>query len=116
MLDMVGKYTMKWRFRFNSKKTKAIIVGGKGSGGEWKMEERMENVEVFKYLGEWFDRGIRGNVYLKKLREKAKKWGGGGGKNWLYEQSELRDGGGQDRGSLIRELLARPCLDHASEV
>ena len=52
MLDVVTKYAMKWRFRFNSKKSKTMMVGRKGSGGEWKInEERMENVEVFKYLG-----------------------------------------------------------------
>ena len=51
-------------------------------GGEWKInEERMEMiVAVFKYLGEWFDRGMRGNIHLEKMRKK-------GGKNWLYEQS-----------------------------
>ena len=38
-------------------------------------EERMENVEVFRYLGVWFDRGMRGNVYLEKMRVKAEKWG-----------------------------------------
>ena len=33
-------------------KSKTVIVGGKCNGGEWKTnEERMENVEVFKYLG-----------------------------------------------------------------
>ncbi len=32
MLDVVGKYTMKWRFGFNNKKSKTIIVGGNGSG------------------------------------------------------------------------------------
>ena len=48
--------------------------GGKGSRGEWKInEERMEDVEVFKYLGVWFDIGMRGNVHLK-MREKAEKW------------------------------------------
>ena len=58
MLDVVGNYAMKWRFRFNSKKSKTMMVGGKGSGREWKInEERMENVEVFKYLGVWFDEG-----------------------------------------------------------
>ena len=43
MLDVVGKY-VKWRFRFNSKKSKTVMVGGKCSGGkrrlmrrEWKM-------------------------------------------------------------------------------
>ena len=92
MLDVEGKNAMKWRFRFNSKKSKTMMVGGKGSGGEWKInEERMENVEVFKYLGVWFDRRMEGNVRLKTMREKADM----GDKNWLYEQSKWRDGGGQ---------------------
>ena len=52
------------------------MVGGKGSGGEWKInEERMDDVEVFKYLGVWIDRGMRGNVHLEKMRKKAEKWG-----------------------------------------
>ena len=75
MLDVAGKYVMKWRFRFNSKKSKTMLVGGKSSGGEWKInEERMKNVEIFKYLGVWFDRGMRGNAHLEKMREKAEKW------------------------------------------
>ena len=58
MLDVVGMYAMKWRFMFNSKKSKIMMVGGKGSGGEWKITEvRMENVEVFKCLEVWFDTG-----------------------------------------------------------
>ena len=34
----------------------------------------MENVEVFKYLGVWFDGKMRGNGLLE-MREKAEKWG-----------------------------------------
>ena len=30
-------------------------------------------MEVLKYLGVWFDRGMRGNVHLEKMREKAEK-------------------------------------------
>ena len=46
MMDMVENYTMKWSFRLNSKKNKTMMVGGKGSGGEWKInEERMEKWE-----------------------------------------------------------------------
>ena len=49
MFGEVEKYAMKSRFRFNSKKSKTMMVGGKGSGGEWKInQERMENVEVCK--------------------------------------------------------------------
>ena len=44
-----GKDAMKWRFRSSSKKSKSMMMGGKGSGGQWKIdEERMENMEVFK--------------------------------------------------------------------
>ena len=68
MVDVEGKYAMKWRFRFNSKKSATMMVGGKGSGGGWKInEERMENVEVFKYHGVWFDRWMRGNVHLENV-------------------------------------------------
>ena len=34
MLAVVGKYAMKWRFRFNTKKSKTMMVGGIGSRGE----------------------------------------------------------------------------------
>ena len=72
MLDMAGKYMMKWRFRFNCKKSKTMMVGGECSGGERKInEERMDNVEVFKYHGVWFGRGLRGNVHLEKMRRKG---------------------------------------------
>ena len=42
---------MKWKFRFNSKKSKTMMMVRKGGGGDLKInEERMENVKVFKYL------------------------------------------------------------------
>ena len=37
MLNVVEMYAMKWRFKFNSKKRKTMMVGGKCSGGEWKI-------------------------------------------------------------------------------
>ena len=65
MLDVVGKYVMKWRFMLNSKKSKTMMVGGECSGGERKInEERMEDLEIFKFHGVWFGRGMRGNVHL----------------------------------------------------
>ena len=32
----------------------------------------MEEVEEFKYLGVWFDRKLRGNVYLRRWRIRQK--------------------------------------------
>ena len=70
----------------------------------------MENVKVFKYVGVWFDRGMRGNVHLGKMREKAEKWEARiGCKSRMNREKE-------DRGRFIWELLARPCLEHASEM
>ena len=64
---------MKWRFKF-SEKSKTMMVGGKCSEGEWKIfKDRMENMEVFKYLGMWLDREMRGIVHLEKMRENAEK-------------------------------------------
>ena len=44
MLDVVGKYVMKWRFRFNSKKSKTIMgvenvveESGRLMRREWRM-------------------------------------------------------------------------------
>ena len=47
MMDMVENYTMKWSFRLNGKKNKTMMVGGKGSGGEWKINA--ERMEKWKY-------------------------------------------------------------------
>ena len=44
MLDVVGKYAMKWRFRFISKKSKTMMVGGnvvEESGRLMRREWRM---------------------------------------------------------------------------
>ena len=50
-----------------------MIVGGKCNGGEWKInKERREDMEVLKYLGVWFDRGMRGNVQLERTRGKVR--------------------------------------------
>ena len=40
MLDVAGKCVMKWRFRFNSKKSKTMMVGGNDSRGDWKIMKR----------------------------------------------------------------------------
>ena len=60
MLDMVGRYAEIWKFRFNARKSKVMVVGKKNSGEKWKIgDEEMEEVESFKYLGVWFDQRMR---------------------------------------------------------
>ena len=40
MLDVVGKYVMKWRFRINSRKITTKMVGGKCRGGKSELTRR----------------------------------------------------------------------------
>ena len=43
----MGKYAMKWRFRFISENSKTMMVGGKCSGEEWKLNE--DRMGMWKY-------------------------------------------------------------------
>ena len=111
MLDVVGRYAQQWKFRFNARKSKTMVVGTSG-GESWSINgEVMEEVEAFKYLGFWLDRKMKGNVQFERMREKAEEWAGR--TEWMSRvngQIEV------ERGRLIWELLARPSLEHAASV
>ena len=111
MLDVVGRYAHQWKFRFNARKSKTMVVGTSG-GESWSINgEVMEEVEAFKYLGVWLDRKMKGNVQFERMREKAEEWAGR--TEWMSRvngQIEV------ERGRQIWELLARPSLEHAASV
>ena len=85
------------------------VVGTSSGGSSWRINgQEMEEVKVFKYLGLWFDRGMRGNVQVEKMAEMAEEWAG---------KMSRKDGQVEvERGRLVWELLARPGLEHAAEV
>ena len=59
MLEVVQAYVMRWRTKFNSRKSYIVVFGKRRGGMSWKMgEEIMEAVEEFKYLRVWFDRKL----------------------------------------------------------
>ena len=65
-----------WKFRFNVRKSKVMVVG-KNSDEKWRIgDEEMEEVDSFKYLGVWFEQRMRGNVQLEKMVEQAEEWTG----------------------------------------
>ena len=71
MLDVVGYYAQEWKFRFNTQKSKTMVVGA-NSEESWSISaEKMEEVTAFKYLGVWLDQKMRGNVQMERMREKA---------------------------------------------
>ena len=112
MLDMMGQYAEEWKFSFNASKSKTMVVGATSGSERWRIRgEEMEEVKAFKYLGVWFDRGMRGNVQLEKMKEKAEEWAG------KTEWMSRKDGQIEvERGRLVWELLARPSLEHAAEI
>ena len=76
MPDVVGHYAQEWRFRFNARKSKTMVVGA-NSEESWSISgEQMEEVIAFKYLGVWLDRKMRGNVQMERMREKAEERAG----------------------------------------
>ena len=76
MLDVVGHYAQEWKFRFNARKSKTMVVGA-NSEESWSISgEKMEAVTAFKYLGVWLDQKMRGNVQMERMREKAEEWAG----------------------------------------
>ena len=40
MLEVVQAYVMRWRMKFNSRKSKIMVVGKREGGTRWKIGER----------------------------------------------------------------------------
>ena len=74
-------------------------------------EDIMEEVEEFKNLGVWFDRKLRGNVHLEKMKIKAEEWVGK--VMWMSRVNGLVEDG---RGRMVLELIGRMSVEHAAEV
>ena len=61
MFEVVQAYVMRWRMKFNSRKSKIMVVGKREGGMSWKIgEEIMEEVEEFEYMGVCFNKKLRG--------------------------------------------------------
>ena len=63
ILEVLQAYLMKWRLKFNNRKSKIMEVWKREDGTSCKIDEEiMEVVEEFKYLGS--------NVHLDKMANK----------------------------------------------
>ena len=72
MLNVVGLYAGEWKFRFDSKKSKVMVLGR--GVGRWKLcGKELEVVDSVKYLGVWIDRSLRGNVHMEQMVEEAEE-------------------------------------------
>ena len=93
MLDVVVAYVSRWKMKFNSRKSKVMVVGKREAGVSGKIgEEIVEEIEEFKYLRVWVDRKLRGNVQLE-MPKKGRRFDW---KSDMDEQSEWA-GGSRER-------------------
>ena len=59
MLDVVEAYVSRWKMKFNSLKSKGMVVGKSEAGVSWKIGEEIdEELVEFKYLGVWVDKKL----------------------------------------------------------
>jgi len=88
LMEVVWKYSQKWRFLFNFDKSAVVIFEGKTRGRiqygdckevcvcgrHWKFGEGfIMEVEVYKYLGVEFDRGCTFSVFKSRILDRARK-------------------------------------------
>ena len=66
LLDVVGHYAQEWRFRFNTRKSKTMLVGANSEESWTISEEQMGELIAFKYLCVWLDRKMRRNVQMRE--------------------------------------------------
>lgn len=75
-VDIVHKWAIEWGFRISVEKTKVIFFTRKKINQELKIQiagKELERVEVFKYLGMWFDKRMTWAIHIQKMVGKCKK-------------------------------------------
>ena len=73
-LDKANAYSRKWRFNFNEKKSKVMVITGRQRKKKqkwWLGNKEVEETEEFKYLGVWMDAKLKGSTHMEKRIEKA---------------------------------------------
>ena len=97
MLDVVYKYSRKYRFRFNQDKSNVMFFGRKSKKQKFYLgKSQLKVVNKYKYLGLVLDQRFSWKAHLEKILEKARKrvqaLGGLGLKEGISARAMLRDG------------------------
>src|ERR1700722_6742460 len=112
MLEVVYKYSTKFRFRFNREKSNVMIFGKK-KRGEPKFylgESELKVIQEYKYLGVVLDENFSWKTHLRKILDKARK------------RTRALCGMGIREGVSVKailrgwEVLVRPILEYGAEI
>jgi hypothetical protein len=114
--DIAGKFSKKWRFKFNFgvDKTAVMVFGGVREGEEWTLAGRvLPVVQNYRYLGVRLvsGKGGRWKVRREELLTKARgafwrAWGLGMAGGWISARAAKG----------LWETLVRPVLEYGAEV
>lgn len=113
MLDVAAGFARRWHLRFNPKKCGVLIVGQKRQEKKrWRLgNDRIKEVDEYKYLGVWLNRQATGHNHIKHLLEKASSLHGVARKAKFW-----RGGEDVEAGLVMWEAACRPRLNYGSEV
>ena len=111
LVKIAENYARKWKFVFNTKKSKVVVFNRKKANPSIKLDkDKLEVVPEYKYLGVWFDARLKWKSHKAYVLAKAQKrayamFGFGIGKV-LPTKACVN----------LWEVLVRPILEYASEV
>ena len=114
MLDKADVCSRKWRFKFNKKKSKVIVIAGRQKREKqkwWLGNKEVEETEEFKYLGVWMDAKMKGNTHMEKRIEKAVE--ANQKVEWMGRVNIVME---TKRGTVIWESMGLPAVNFAVEV
>ena len=106
-LDKVDVYSRKWRFKFNEKKSKVMVIAGRQRREKrkwWLGSKEMEETEEFKYLGVWMDAKLKGNTHAVEANQRV---------GWIGRVNGVME---TERGAAIWESMGLPTVNFAVEV
>ena len=110
MIDLCVKYSLRWKFRYNSEKSKCMIVGKHrfSKEPEWRMQGGiLENVDKLEILGNVFNRAGSSSDHVAKRSQKCKQS--------FYSLSPagmLYPGSGADVQSYLFKRICQPTLTY----
>ena len=67
LLNITGRFASKWNLKFNSKKSKVMVIGKKiDKLKRWDIEnDQIEEANVYKYLGVYFSRSLKFTYHIE---------------------------------------------------
>ena len=110
-MDIVWDYSEKWKFTFNSNKSKVVVFGKKAifRGSYYLGFQQLEVVNQFKYLGVYFQNNLSWKDHKNRLAKKAHS-------RLAVVDKAVAEGLTIETGEKLWTAMIRPILEYGAEV